>query len=85
MCSEDVSKQDLIRLPSKAKAQMASGQGIHWLIESPTFCVIHPPEICVNLVFNIFMLLAITQSVDNLFHSLMVLCENEYFLISNLH
>ena len=60
-------------------------------------CVICPPEICVNLVFkNIhtassyticrqFMLLAVTQSVDNLFHSLIVLCENKYFLISNLH
>ena len=32
-------KLDLIfltRLPPKAKAQMASGQGSHWLIESPT-------------------------------------------------
>ena len=28
---------DLIRLPSKAKAQMASGQGSHWFIESPNF------------------------------------------------
>ena len=28
-------KQDL---PSKPKAQMASGQGSHWLIESPTRC-----------------------------------------------
>ena len=27
----------LTRLPSKTKAQMASGQGSHWLIESPTF------------------------------------------------
>ena len=34
---------------------------------------------------NIFMLLAVTQSVDNLSHSFIVLCENEYFLISNLH
>ena len=31
-----------------------------------------------------FTLLAFTQSEDNLFHSYMVLCENEYFLISNL-
>ena len=30
------------------------------------------------------ILLACTQSVDNLFHALMVLCENEYFLTSNL-
>ena len=47
--------------------------------------VTNSPEICVNLVLNIFMLLAVTQSVDNVFHSFMVLCENEYFLISNLH
>ena len=26
----------LTSLPFKAKAQMASGQGSHWLIESPT-------------------------------------------------
>ena len=31
------------------------------------------------------MLLAVTQSVDNLFHSFIVLCENEYFLISNMN
>ena len=49
-------------------------------------CVICPHEICVNLVFlNIFTLLSVTQLVDNLFHSFIVLCENEYFLISNLH
>ena len=45
---------DLTRLPSKAKAQMASGQGSHWLIKSPTFfiCVILLPEVCVNLVLK---------------------------------
>ena len=37
------------------------------------------------LFLSIFMLLAVTQSVDNLFHSFIVLCENEYFLIPNLH
>ena len=31
-----------------------------------------------------YTLLAVTQSVNNLFHSFIVLCENEYFLISNL-
>ena len=31
------------------------------------------------------MLLAVTQSVDNWFYSFIVLCENYYFLISNLH
>ena len=38
-----------------------------------------------TLFLNMFTLLAVTHSVDNLFHSLIVLCENEYFLISNLH
>ena len=42
------------------------------------------PEICVQLVF-IHMLLAVIQSVYNLFRSFTVLCENDYFLISNLH
>ena len=67
---------------------MANGQGSHWLIESPIMfhlCVTHLPEIFVNFVLDIFMLLAFIQSADNLFHSFIVLCENEYFLISNLH
>ena len=38
-----------------------------------------------TLFLNIFMLLAVTQSVDNLFHSFIVLCEKECFLMSNLH
>ena len=54
--------------PLKAKAQMASGQGSH---KSPTvfqLCVTGPPEIFVSFVFtDLFMLLAFTQSVDNLF------------------
>ena len=39
--------------------KMASGQGSHWLIESPTIfhlifplCVTHPSEIFVNFVFK---------------------------------
>ena len=60
-------------MPSKAKAQMTNGQGNHWIIESPTYVSV--------LFLNIFTLLAVEQSVDNLFHSLIVLCENEYFLI----
>ena len=39
----------LTRLPFKAKAQMASGQGNRLLIESPTIfhlCVTCPPEMC---------------------------------------
>ena len=65
---------------------MASGQGSHWLTESAklfNLCVISPPEICVNLLF--IHIHTAPQSVDNLFHSLIVLCEKEYFLISNIH
>ena len=36
------------------------------------------------LFLNILTLLACTHSADNLFHTSMVLCENENFLISNL-
>ena len=36
------------------------------------------------LFLNILTLLACTQSVDQLFHTLMILCENENFLTSNL-
>ena len=67
---------------------MASGQESYWLIEISIFFhlrVTWSPEICVNLVLSIVTLLAVTQSVDNLFHSFIVLCENEYFMISNLH
>ena len=67
--------------------QMASKQGIHCLIKSPT--ILHP---CVTLLrflsilfLNIFTLLTCTQSVDNLFHSFTVIRVIEYFLISNLH
>ena len=37
--------------------------------------------ILTNVMTNIFTLLAVTQSVDNLFHSFIVLCENECFLM----
>ena len=36
------------------------------------------------LFLNILILLACTHSSDNLFHTLMALCENEHFLTSNL-
>ena len=36
------------------------------------------------LFLTILTLLACTHSSDNLFHTLMVLCENENFLTSNL-
>ena len=67
---------------------MASRQGSHWLTESPTvvpLCVTRPSEIFVKFFSNLFMLLAFTQSVDNVFSSFIVLSENEDFLISNLH
>ena len=43
-------------------------------------CVTCPPEICINLFFNIFMLLAVTQSVNNLFHLFIVLNHNKQLL-----
>ena len=73
---------NLTKLPSKAK-----GPDGKWTRKPLAYreSVIRPHEICVNQVLNKFTLLAVTQSVDNLFHSLIVLCENEYFLIYNLH
>ena len=42
-------------------------------------CIICPPEIYLSTLFlNVFMLLAVTQPVDKLFHSLIVLCEIYY-------
>ena len=38
-----------------------------------------------TLFLNIFTLLVFTQPVGDVFHSLIVLCKNEYFLITNLH
>ena len=52
-----VSRVDLTRLPSKAKAQMASGQGSHWLIL----------RYVSTLFLNIFTLLAFTQSVGSIY------------------
>ena len=53
----------------QSKNQMASGQGIRWLIKSPTIihvCVTRPAVIFVSVVYkNTFTLLAFTQSVDN--------------------
>ena len=48
-------------------------------------CVTSPHEICVNLVYKHSHAAAVTQSVHNLFHSFIVIRDNEYFLISNLH
>ena len=47
------------------------------------------PRYSVNFLHQIqvaaLRFLTFTQSVDNLFHSFIVLCENECFLMSNLH
>ena len=56
-------------------------------VESPTIvhlCVTRPSKIFAKKI-NIFTQLAFIQSVDNLFHLFIVVCENEYFLIYNLH
>ena len=69
------------------KLQMANGQGSHWRTENPaifSICIVCSYEISVSSVLNIFTLLAFTQSVDNSFHSFIILCEKEYFLMSNL-
>ena len=47
--------------------------------------ITRPPEICVNLIFKHIHAASSYTSVDNLFHSFIVLCENECFLMSNLH
>ena len=47
--------------------------------------VTRPREVFVNFVFKHIHAASITQSVGDLFHSFIVLYENEYFLISNLH
>ena len=76
-----------IAIPNN-KFQMASGQGSHWLIESPTIfsSMCSPPlsNICQFYFFNIFTLLALTQSFGSLFHSFITLCEKECFIMSNL-
>ena len=58
---------------------MASGQGSHWFIESPTIfhlCVTRPSEMFVNFVFKHIHTASICticrKSVDNLFHKINV-------------
>ena len=68
--------QDITRLSSKAKVQMASGQGSHWLVESPKLFIYVKPALLryvLTLFLNIFTLLAVAQSLDNVFHSFTVL------------
>ena len=62
----------------RAKAQMASEQGSRCHIESPTVFICVYTALLRNvstLFLNIFSLLAVTQSVDNLFYSFIVLCK----------
>ena len=49
-----------------------------------TFPLFYDTRYLSILFLNILTLLACTHSSDNLFHTLMVLCENENFLTSNL-
>ena len=65
-------------------------KGSHWLIESPTIfsSICSPPLSDMSIIFfNIFTLLALTQSFGSLFHLFITLCEKEYFLMYflNLH
>ena len=46
----------LTRLPSKAKAQMASGQGSHWLLESNNFSPTLLRYVSTSWFLNIFIL-----------------------------
>ena len=67
---------------------MASGPGSLWVVKSNP-CYLHvsrgaPPRYLL-MFSNIFTLLAPAQSADKLFHMFIILCEKEYFLISNLH
>jgi len=56
-------------------------QGSHWHIKTilPFICGSRPSE-----VYSIFLLLAFIQSADHLFHSVIDLYDNEYFLICNV-
>ena len=83
---QDKTRQDKVVIPNNT-FQMASGQGSHWLIKSPTIfsSMCSPPKYLSILFLNIFTLLALTQSFGSLFYSFITLCEKEYFLMSNLH
>ena len=57
----------------------------HFKCNFPLFYVYPALTRYLSILFlNILTLLACTHSSDNLFHTLMVLCENENFLTSNL-
>ena len=52
----------------------------------PIYLSVPPLLGCMSILFlNTLTLLAPTQSANNLFHSLTVLCENDNFLISSIH
>ena len=67
---------------------MASGQGeVIGLSRAQQLFIYALPALLgylANLFLNIFTLLAFTQFADNVLHSFIVLCENEYLLTSNL-
>ena len=69
----------LTRLSSKAKHPDGK-----WT-KNPVrqFVIYMLPALLIYL--SVLVLNTFTQSVDNLFHSFIVLCENEHFLMSNLH
>ena len=86
--------QDLTILPSKkhlrwqqTRKLFAYRESTHTIISVtfPYFMCTLPQLDTLSILFvNILTLLACTHSSDNLFHTLMVLCENENFLTSNL-
>ena len=63
------------------------GQGyrkVAWPAEK-NFTILEPKPTSYDLQDLTRLLLAFTQSDDNLFHLFIVLCKNKYFLISILH
>lgn len=64
------------------KSTMTSGQGGHWLIGQTYVYVCSSPLFMSNVCFK--HVHTLTQSVEYLFRSLVILCVNECFLISNM-
>ena len=59
------------KMPS-TKNTDASGQGSQWFSECPAIIQLRlarPNNVFVNFVFNVFTPLALTESLDNVFHS----------------
>ena len=77
-------------LAQQHKWQMANEQRLFWLMENQIFYCLYVfrlprVDLSVDLVLKIVTLLAQTQSVDNLIDLFIVLCENEYIIIYDLH